>query len=388
MQRFDLIIAGGGASGLSLACHLTRSALRDLSVLIVDQHANDQNDRTWCFWTKRPTLFDDAIYRTWSQLQIVDDQYSTRVDLGAYRYKMIRGVDFYRLAHERLAAHPHVELMRGRVERIVDSDTEARVLVDGREYAATWVFDSLFKWALPSAGAAGGPPYHTLTQQALGWEIETTKCLPNLQVATFMDFRTVQAQGLRFFYVLPLSAQRALVEYVLCTPTPASRSACESALRTYLSTVLGFDDYHILREEQGVSPLTDRPFRRRAGGHVMTIGTKGGRIKPSTGYAFTRMQADAAAIVRSLLERGHPFHVPSAPKRYRYFDAVMLDILIHHAEWAVPIFRTMFRRIPAERIFQFLDEEATLWDNIQMIPTMPPQLLVQSALSLGLVARV
>jgi lycopene beta-cyclase len=59
MKSYDIIIAGGGAAGLSLACHLVQSPLRDRRVLIVEQDAKDQNDRTWCFWTDGPTLFDN-----------------------------------------------------------------------------------------------------------------------------------------------------------------------------------------------------------------------------------------------------------------------------------------------------------------------------------------
>jgi lycopene beta-cyclase len=68
---YDFIIAGGGAAGLSLAYHLMRSPLRDRSILIVDKDAKDHNDRTFCFWTDRPSLFDDLVYRSWSQLRFV-----------------------------------------------------------------------------------------------------------------------------------------------------------------------------------------------------------------------------------------------------------------------------------------------------------------------------
>ncbi len=41
---------------------------------------------------------------------------------------------------------------------------------------------------------------------------------------SFLDFRTPQAGAMRFFFVLPFTTQRALVEYVACTTTPSNRA--------------------------------------------------------------------------------------------------------------------------------------------------------------------
>ena len=81
-------------------------------------------------------------------------------------------------------------------------------------------------------------------------------------------------------------------------------------MRDYLETVLGIKEYRIVATEGGVNPLTDQPFPRRLGRRIMTIGIPGGRVKPSSGYAFWRIQQDSAAIVRSLLQVEHPFDVP------------------------------------------------------------------------------
>jgi len=145
---------------------MARSPLRDRRILIVDQDAKDRDDRTWCFWTDQPTLFDAIVSCSWSQFQVQGKHLAKTLDLQAYRYKMIRGIDFYRFATASLVEHPHIDFLQGRVERIEDGVQEASIVVEGQKYAGTWVFDSLFDW---SAFRPDPARYHSLAQQFKGW---------------------------------------------------------------------------------------------------------------------------------------------------------------------------------------------------------------------------
>lgn len=85
---------------------------------------------------------------------------------------------------------------------------------------------------------------------------------------------------------------------------------------------------------------------------------------------------------------GYPFRVPVSPRRYRFFDSVLLEIMTHHGERVESIFTALFKRNSVERIFRFLDEVAPPWENGLMVPTLPPQLLWQALLQLAWVRRV
>jgi lycopene beta-cyclase len=210
LQRYDFIMAGGGIAGLSLAYHLIHSPLRDCSILILDRDAKDRNDRTLCFWTEQPTLFDSVVYRSWDRLQFVGEDFQRLIDLGSYRYRMIRGLDFYRFVRKALADCANVDFVQGKIDRIEDGDEYATVAVGAERYAGTWVFDSLFSLTHFAPDSAR---CHYLQQHFRGWEIETADAVFDPGIATLFDFRTPQKGEMRFLYVLPFTGQCRVGEW-------------------------------------------------------------------------------------------------------------------------------------------------------------------------------
>lgn len=384
MKHYHAILAGGGAAGLSLAYHLGQSR-PDVRLLVVDREVKRYNDHTWCSWLRGPRPFDEIAYRTWERLAFHGPGYDATFDLAPYRYRMIRAVDFYRFAREALAPRPTVDLVRGNVTRVVDGTERAEVQVDELTFSADWVFDSRYDAA---EYRPLSPRHHYLVQHFCGWEIETATPIFDPGLPRLFDFRTPQRGDMRFVYVLPYDERRALVEYTLFSAHLLPQAEYEAALRDYLADVLGVTDYRITDVEQGVIPMTDHPAPRRVGRRVMSIGTRGGRVKPSTGYAFQRIQQDSAAIVRSLTVHGHPFAVPTPPSRYRFFDTILLQVLYRRGGLGAEIFTALFRHNPIQRIFRFLDEESSWWDDLQVLASVPPGPFVAAWARLALRRKV
>ncbi len=385
MPRYDVILAGGGSAGLNLAHALLDSSLRDRSILIVDRDAKVTNDRTWCSWLSGPHPFEPLLHRSWDRVRFTGGGADTVLPLAPYRYAMLRGLDLYEHSRERFAALPHVTWLQGEIEHVGDGGAGAEVVVDGTTFTADWAFDSRWvgrDYTPRTAAAAAGLPtlapdrHHYLQQHFVGWEIETDAPAFDPLVATLFDFRTPQRgpdgwDGMRFLYVLPFTERTALVEYTLFSAHLLPPAAYEEALREYLHGVLGVTDYRITATERGVIPMTDQPFPRRAGRSVMRTGTRGGRVKASSGFAFLRTAQDAQAIVRSLVARGHPFDVPEPPRRYRLFDSILLQVLYRRGDLAERVFADLFTRNPVDRLLRFLDEEGPLTENLQLMATVP-----------------
>jgi lycopene beta-cyclase len=365
-MKYDYAILGGGAAGLSLALELVSSPLKNKSILIVEKDAKNTNDRTWCFWTDQPTRFDGIARQVWPRLRFLSDGFDQSWELAPFRYEMVRGLDFYEYARQELARSP-VTFVQGLAE-VQDGQENAVVQVGSENYEAEWAFDSRIR---PSDIIPRPQRYNYLKQHFAGWEIETDRPAFDPQTVTMFDLRTPQRGGVTFFYTLPLSPTRALVEYTLFSPEVLPEGDYAAALRGYLADSLGLNNYRILEKEQGIIPMTDHPLPRRLGRRILATGTRAGRVKPSTGYAFARIQRDSLRIVDSLIRTGQPFAIPPDAWRYRFYDSVVLDVFAKEPELGRPILTSIFARNPAQRVLKFLDDRSSLWEDLQILRAPP-----------------
>lgn len=374
-KQYDFIIVGSGVAGLDLAYRLVNSTLGERSILIIDRIEKNKNDRTLSFWSDEPTPYDEIVYRSWNQITFASDDFEKKIDLGDYAYKTIRGIDFYQFVQDKLEACPNVEFLQARVTDIVDGKDGAFVTAGEQTYFGQWVFDSRLKpYELKHEPEFGK---QVLRQYFKGWIINTAEPAFDPKSATLFDFRVPQSEDMRFFYVLPYSDHEALIEYVGLKHTDY-----DELMQNYVENTLKLKDYTVAPVEGGAIVLTDRKFKRRAGKHVLLIGSAGGLVKPSSGYAFTRILKDSQAIVKSLEKHGHPFHLPGINFFYRFLDSQMLEVMNRFTGKMKIIFTGLFKYNPATRIFRLLDESTSLVEIVALVFTMPfKQLFIWTVLT-------
>jgi lycopene beta-cyclase len=370
---YDYLLIGGGAAGLSLAYYLAQEPrLTAKRVLLIEPEVKDQNDRTWSFWANGPTPFDGLAAGEWSKIAFRSPGFERVLDLDEYRYCTIRGLDFYQFIHRELATRPtQFTVLRGRVSQLENTPAGVWVRTEaGEEFTARYAFDSRPPHIEPHL-----EKYRYLLQHFVGWEIETTRDVFNPEVVEFMDFRGPQHHEARFMYVLPFGPRRALVEYTLFSAQVLAKEEYESPIADYLKNTLGMApaDYRITAQEVGAIPMTDHPLPARVGSHIINLGTRGGRAKPSTGYAFRRIQAQSGRLVAALAATGQPPPDPTGDRwQFRLFDTLLLDIMQRRGETTRDLFRQLFERNPVGRIFRFLDEKTSWADNLRIMNSVAP----------------
>ncbi|MBM7168786.1 lycopene cyclase [Streptomyces sp. G44] len=366
MDDTEIAIVGAGAAGLSLAHRLCAAPVGRTcpSIALIDAPRGPTRppERTWCFWEARDGEFDTALSGAWDSLRVrAPDGTAVVASPAPLRYKMLRSSAFEELVTARLDREPRVRRVAAEVTDVRDlpGGAEVRGVTargDSLALRARWVFDSRPLRTLP-------PARTTLLQHFRGWFVRTDRPVFAPRLADLMDFRTPQpAHGLSFAYVLPTTAYDALVEYTEFSRAVLDERAYDEALRRHLTHRLGVSRFEVIRAEQGVIPMTDARFPRRAGRSVFRIGTAGGATRPSTGYTFAAAQRQARAIA-SAYHRGRTPVPPRAhTRRSLAMDAVMLRALDSGRVDGAAFFAGLFRAVPMERLLRFLDGR-TRWDE-------------------------
>ena len=377
-KRYDYIITGMGCAGLSLAVQLKKSGLaKGKKILMVDRVQKKQNDRTWCFWETAPGPFEEIVFRRWEQAWFHSSGYSSLLELSPYKYKMIRGIDFFNHCLEQLSSSPEFEIITADVQSVANSADGAMVMIDNTPVYGRYLFNSIV-FEKPKLK----PEDFYLLQHFKGWIIRSPHPFFNKDQATLMDFRTVQSEGSSFIYVMPFSKTEALVEYTLFSKTLLEVEDYEVALKNYIHNILGLQDYEILEKEFGVIPMTNFPFNRHSK-NILNIGTAGGRTKASSGYTFRFIQKDTADIINSLQKYGHPFDLHADASRFHWYDSVLLNILSGDELKGEEVFTHLFSKNKVCEILKFLDNETAVSTEMRILSTLPQWPFLKAGLEEG-----
>lgn len=375
--KYDYVFTGTGAAALSLAVRIKHSpSLRNKSILLIDRSPKNKNDRTWSFWEQGDGFFESIIYKSWDHLSFVSEGMDLSLDITPYRYKMIRGIDFYEHCMDTLRLFPDVQLVQGNVEFCDTPDGRSSLLLNGELFdtSGAMVFNSIFDEKLQQRNEI------YLLQHFKGWIIETDAPFFDPDRAILMDFTVDQSKGTTFAYVLPFSDRMALVEYTLFTSLLLDDSEYEAGLQRYLQSYLKGMTYRIIEKEFGVIPMTDRQFRFFNNG-IFHIGTAGGQTKASTGYTFQFIQKQSAQIIAALEKGTLMEKMPvGSPSRFPFYDGILLYLLAKGRPSGKEIFSKLFSRNRAAAIFRFLDNESTLLQELQLMASLPQLPFLKAAL--------
>lgn len=375
MKHYNYIFAGAGLAGLMALYRMAISGrFADASILVLDPDAKKDNDRTWCFWQRGITIWDDIVLKKWQTALFAGQKVRHQLDFEGYEYAMIKGVDFYSFVLNELRSHKNIEFVQQKVIDFADLGQHVLVKTPDAAYTCTTLLNSIYNPAL----AAGQNKYPVLQQHFIGWHVHTKNPVFNSNVPVFMDFSIAQKGNTRFMYVLPFSETEAIVEYTLFSKDLLPEAEYETAITNYLAE-MGATEFTIIDKERGSIPMTSYPFWKNNTKNIINIGSAGGWTKASTGYTFKNADKKSRELVH-FLQTPQPFTSFYKKTKFWYYDLLLLDVLARKNQLGGGIFQAMFAKGKAGTVFKFLDEETTLKEDLKVILSCPKMPFVKALL--------
>lgn len=370
---FDYTIIGAGASGMHVIWNMIHDPwFQNKKILLLEKENHKHNDRTWCFWEKGTGQWDSLIEKSWDEAVVCNHQSFVRKKLQPYTYKMLRSAKFYNYILQHVENSKNITIKKEEVVTIKENEKSCDIITEsGNIYTSKFILNS---WVNYNHHKGKHPD---LKQHFGGWFIKSSESsLQNLQL-DLMNFSVPQLGNTRFMYVLPFQRNRALIEYTLFSEKLLEKESYEKAIVDYLIQ-LNITDYEVEEKEFGVIPMTTYPYWQNNTTRQMYIGSAGGWTKPSTGYTFKSSEKYAAQLV-IFLKKQQPMTSFNPSSRYHFYDRVLLEVLNKHNDTGHDVFTSMFVKNPVDRIFRFLDNESTIWEELLiMYHAQPRKLFIQA----------
>ena len=354
MREFDYIIIGGGCAGLSLAYELNlHNKLNQKKLAIIEPRSEYVRDKTWSFWKVSSHNFEDCVKKSWNNFNLrLEGSVPTQVNqCQKYPYQTIDSGLFYKKITDNLKKNKNIYFFNK---------------IDGLNIKNSLVFNSVPEFENQDSH---------LWQHFCGYEITTKKDCFNDKTIALMDFNCEQKNNVHFFYVLPFSKNKALIETTwISKNNDDSLKDYDSQIKSYIKSNFFNPEYEINYKEEGAIPLFYPSNSNK--NNKINIGTAGCMTRLSTGYTFLNIQ-DHSKYIRMNIDKIENLKRFELGKKYKILDKIFLNVLMENPEKMPDIFYKIFHRNELKAI-KFLSNKSNLIDDLSIILKMPKWIFIKS----------
>ena len=351
MKEFDYIIIGGGCAGLSLAYELeTHDKLKNKSLAIIEPRDEYKRDKTWSFWKVFPHNFEDCVKKSWNNFTINSPNETKYIECKTTPYQTIDSELFYNKILSKLKLNKNITFFKN-INEVNKSNSI--------------IFNSVAKY---------DDQKNKLWQHFCGVEIETDKEFFDDEIFNLMDFACDQRNKVHFFYTLPFTKNKALVETTWISELDNDNlKDYDQQIDNYLSNHLNIRNCKINYKEQGAIPLFRQKSIKKL--NEINIGSAGGMTRLSTGYTFLNIQ-EQSKYIRENIDNINKVKLFQINKKYDFLDNIFLKVLKKNSSQMGNIFYKMFDSSPSS-IINFLSNKSSLFEDLEIISKMPKSIFLK-----------
>lgn len=370
METYDFVFVGAGCAGLSMIHYLLKSKMKNAKILILEPNPEIPN-KTWCYWSEVPfDIHPPENIISWDSFNFISKDKKLKKSLGKLKYYYLKSSDFFSSILNEISKAKNITKLEEKVNQIKSEGLYNKVETSsGNQFLAKTIFDSRIEEPLSPT---------ILKQVFLGWKIKTTNSCFDTDGVTLMNF--IESKNkFDFFYILPFSETEALVEYTAYSKESINYDILETKLSEYLKSNFQISSYEISYSEFGSIPMTTTLSQKQINPSIIKIGTGAGWIKASTGYGFSSIQKKCKSIIDQL-EKGKMIQI-SRSTRFDFYDNILLNIAHKWPQKLQSIFMNLFETSSAQDVLQFLSEETTIKEEIQILQKVKFRPFIKSLLN-------
>ena len=351
MKEFDYIIIGGGCAGLSLAYELeTHDKLKNKNLAIIEPRDEYKRDKTWSFWKVFPHNFEDCVKKSWNNFTINSPNETKYIECKTTPYQTIDSELFYNKILSKLKLNKNITFFKN-INEVNKSNSI--------------IFNSVAKY---------DDQKNKLWQHFCGVEIETDKEFFDDEIFNLMDFACDQRNKVHFFYTLPFTKNKALVETTWISELDNDNlKDYDQQIDNYLSNHLNIRNCKINYKEEGAIPLFRQKSIKKL--NEINIGSAGGMTRLSTGYTFLNIQ-EQSKYIRENIDKINKVKLFEINKKYEFLDNIFLKVLKKNSSQMGNIFYKMFDSSPSS-IINFLSNKSSLFEDLEIISKMPKTIFIK-----------
>ena len=352
MKEFDYVIIGGGCAGLSLAYELEiNNKLVSKTLAIIEPRTEYKRDKTWSFWKVINHNFDDCVIKSWNNFSIKSSSGSHKLKTESFPYQSIDSGQYYKKINTSLTKNKNIQFFKS----VKEIDTNN-----------SFIFNSVPELILDKS---------KIWQHFQGAEIEVEKNIFDDDVVNLMDFNCDQRNNVHFFYTLPFTKNKALIETTwLSRFDNDSLKDYDSQIEKYVKDTLGVQKYKINFKEKGAIPLFYPNLTKKV--NKINIGSAGCMTRLSTGYTFLNIQ-EHSKYIRKNIDNIVNAKTYAIGKKYKFLDNIFLRVLKKNPERMPDIFLKMFRS-KASTVIKFLSNKSNFLEDVLIILKMPKWIFIKA----------
>ena len=355
MKEFDYVIIGGGCAGLSLAYELeVNNKLKDKTLAIIEPRKEYTRDKTWSFWKVFDHNFEDCIIKSWNNFTINTSENSHELNSKKFPYQSIDSGKFYKKINLKLVSNSNISFFKN---------------VNEINLKSPIIFNSVFEGEIDKSG---------LWQHFQGVEIETSKEIFDDEILNLMDFNCDQKNNVHFFYTLPFSKNKALIETTWVSNLENQNLMdYDLQLENYIKNNLRVKNYKINFIEKGAIPLFYPSIKQND--KIINIGSAGGMTRLSTGYTFLNIQEHSKYILKNIdkIDKVEKYNLG---QKYKFLDNIFLKVLKTYPEIMPNLFCRMFK-CSSNTVIKFLSNKSDILEDINIICKMPKLIFIKALFS-------